>query len=181
MLLKVGNLILRSLKFRLTYIFITIAIGIIAIFFGNEIRMAKEISDRSIIPISPDIKSTISSPTRSELVISTETEETFRLQNKQSDKVSLAPPKNPSMTSEGIPVAWVLKIKKTLGRIDAINLSKKLLSDGHRAFIRELNDGDVTSYYVYLGPNIIQQTLLNKKKSLTEKYSLDFQLMMFEP
>ena len=52
-------------KYKLMYAFPLLALSIIIIFFGIEIQMKKKITDASIIPQSPNIKSPIFSSERS--------------------------------------------------------------------------------------------------------------------
>ncbi len=168
-------------KYKLMYAFPLLALSIIIIFFGIEIQMKKKITDASIIPQSPNIKSPIFSSERSKKTNANQVKETFSLQNELMEEDNQTSNISPSLDFEGIPVAWILRVNEFKDKKTAIELSKKLISNGYRAFVKESTNSGVVVSHVYIGPKISKKKLLKEKESLYKKYGLDSQLIKFKP
>lgn len=168
-------------KYKLMYAFPILALSIIIIFFGIEIQMKKKITDASIIPQSPNIESPIFSSERSKKTNANQVKETFSLQNKPVEDNNQTSNIWPSLDFEGIPVAWILRTNKFNDKKTATELSKKLISNGYRAFVKESTNSGAVVSHVYIGPKISKEKLLKEKESLNKKYGLDAQLIKFKP
>ena len=174
-------MMLKLPKYRLMNIFPLLALSIVIIFFGIEIQMEKKIIDDSMIPQSPNIESFISGLESSKKTKVSQVKETFSLDNKTAEKDERASPADPSLDSEGIPIAWILKVYGPKDKETATELSKKLLSNGYSAFIKESAVSGVVVSHIYIGPKIAKDKILKEKESLSEKYGLDSQLIKFKP
>jgi cell division septation protein DedD len=172
---------LKLPKYRLVYIFPLLALIIIVTFFGIEIQMEKKIIDISMIPQTPNIESLISGLESSKKNKANQAKETFSLHNEPAEKDGYVSSTDPSLDSEGIPVAWVLRVDGPKDKQAATELSKKLLSNGYSAFIKESVVSGVVISHIYIGPKIAKDKLSKDKESLSEKYSLDSQLIKFKP
>ena len=170
----------KILVYRLVFALVIIASVIILVPFVIEAKMNKKIDTTSMIPISPNINSLIAKPTRSKSITKVQIEEPFQLKNEPSklrDEISFV---SPSLSSQGLPISWVLKVKSFKDKKSALDLSEKLLSDGHRAFVKNLvNDGRQISN-VFIGPNITKEKLFYDKEALNKKYGLDADIIRFK-
>ena len=172
---------LKLPKYRLMYIFPLLALSIVIIFFSIEIQMEKKIIDDSMIPQSPNIESFISGLESLKKTKVSQAKEIFSLDNVSTEKDERASAINPSLDSEGIPVAWVLKVYGPKDKETITELSKKLLSNGYSAFIKDSVVSEIVVSHIYIGPKIAKDKLLKEKESLSEKYGLDSQLIKFKP
>ena len=141
--------------------------------FIIEAKMNKKIDTTSMIPESPSISLLITKPVRPKKITEEKIEEPF-----QRDEVTLV---SPSLSSNGLPIGWVLKVKSFKDKKSAVDLSKKLLSDGYRAFVRSLVDDGRQISTVFIGPKIIKEKLLHDKEALNKKYGFDANIIRFGP
>ena len=168
-----------------SYIMYAATLSALAVIFVPlliESLMSKKVDETSVIPVNSSISHLVSMPIRPKNIIPAESDEKiFQPQSSSSQRDSSLDDKTPSLSHEGIPLAWVLQVGSFSEKKSAITLSEKLLADGYESFIRDLKDSKNTISRVFVGPKIIKQTLINDKTVLDKKYGFDSHLMYFEP
>ncbi|MEJ6707139.1 MAG: hypothetical protein QNK49_05520 [Porticoccus sp.] len=168
-----------------SYIMYAATLSALAVIFVPlliESLMSKKVDETSVIPINRNIGTLVSMPIRSKNIISAKSDEKiFQPQSRSSQPDSSLDDKTPSLSHEGIPLAWVLQVGSFPEKKSAIALSEKLSVDGYRSFVRDLKDSKSTVSRVFVGPKIIKQTLINDKTVLDKQYGFDSHLMYFEP
>ena len=171
----------KVLIYRLVFALLIIASVVVFVPFIIEAKMNKKIDTTSMIPESPSISLLITKPVRPKKITEEKIEEPFQLKGVPSDlrdEVNLV---SPSLSSNGLPIGWVLKVKSFKDKKSAVDLSKKLLSDGYRAFVRSLVDDGRQISTVFIGPKIIKEKLLHDKEALNKKYGFDANIIRFGP
>ncbi len=171
-----------TVKSKIMYTFALSALAAIFVPLLIESLMSKKVDETSVIPVNSSISHLVSMPIRPKNIIPAESDEKiFQPQSSSSQRDSSLDDKTPSLSHEGIPLAWVLQVGSFSEKKSAITLSEKLLADGYESFIRDLKDSKNTISRVFVGPKIIKQTLINDKTVLDKKYGFDSHLMYFEP
>ena len=171
-----------TVKSKIMYTFALSALAAIFVPLLIESLMSKKVDETSVIPVNSSISHLVSMPIRPKNIIPAESDEKiFQPQSSSSQRDSSLDDKTPSLSHEGIPLAWVLQVGSFPEKKSAITLSEKLLADGYESFIRDLKDSKNTISRVFVGPKIIKQTLINDKTVLDKKYGFDSHLMYFEP
>ncbi|MFT7267709.1 MAG: DedD protein [Porticoccus sp.] len=171
-----------AVKSKIMY---TVALSALAVIFVPlliESLMSKEVDETSVIPVNSSISPLVSMPIRPKNIISAKSDEKiFQPQSRSGQLDDSLDDKTPSLSHEGIPLAWVLQVGSFAEKKSAMALSEKLLADGYKSFIRDLKGSKNTASRVFVGPKIIKQTLINDKAVLDKKYGFDSHLMYFGP
>ena len=169
-------------KLKIMYTLLLAALLITAILFGIETFMHKKIDTVSVIPELPDIDYLVPMPTKSENTIPGKSyKKMFQPERYTFQPAENFDPSTPSLSSEGIPVAWVLHVGSFGEKSAARSLSKKLISNGHKAFVRDSSDSNGIISRVFIGPKIIKEKIIDKKAVLDKEYGFNSHIMRFEP
>lgn len=171
-----------TIRSKIMYTLVLAALVITVTLFGIEAYMHKKIDTVSVIPKSPDIKYLIAMPTKPKNIIPGKPHKkmfqpkipTLQLAEKFDTSI-------PALSHEGIPIAWVLHVGSFREKSAARSLSKKLISNGHKSYIRDSSDSSGIMSRVFIGPKIIKEKLIAKKAVLDKEYGFNSHMMLFEP
>lgn len=87
----------------------------------------------------------------------------------------------PALSSDGIPVAWILQVGSFKEKNKADTLTQQLLSDGYKAYARLGPSAEGNVYRVYVGPDILKEKLLADLDAIEKRYQIKPLLRHFEP
>jgi DedD protein len=173
----------ENLKQRVVGALVLIALAIIIIPLTFDFSGSREVDTLSQIPPRPEIKPVIvPEPIRPENIVPAKSdEEIFQFGVDSAEQGSSLDDESPALSSEGLPVAWVLQIGSFREADSAKTLLKNLLEDGYKAFIREKKEGSGRLSRVFVGPNVLKKKLVKVKTAIDKKYAVDAILVRFEP
>ncbi|PCJ92004.1 MAG: hypothetical protein COA46_05505 [Porticoccaceae bacterium] len=176
-------MVTESLKQRIVGAVVLIALAIVIIPLVFDFSGQRQVDTSSKIPPMPDIKPVIvAEPTRPKNIIPAKSEdEIFQFGVDAPQQGESLKDEEPALSSEGLPVAWVLQVGSFRDKAVAKNLEKKLLNDGYQAFIREKKDSKGILSRVFIGPKVLKKKLVQEKIAIDKKYSVDTFLIRFEP
>lgn len=173
----------ENLKQRIVGALVLIALAVIIIPLTFDFSGSREVDTQSKIPPRPEIKPvTVPEPIRPENIIPAKSdEEMFQFGVDSSEQGSSLEDETPALSTEGLPVAWVLQVGSFRDAETAKTLLKSLLEDGFKAFVREKKEGTSTLSRVFVGPDVLKKKLVKEKAVIDKKYSVDTILVRFEP
>ncbi|MEH6466743.1 MAG: SPOR domain-containing protein [Porticoccus sp.] len=173
----------ENLKQRVVGALVLIALAVIIIPLTFDFSGSREVDTQSKIPPRPEIKPvTVPEPIRPENIVPAKSdEEMFQFGVDSSEQGSSLENETPALSSEGLPVAWVLQVGSFRDGDTAQILLKNLLGEGYKAFVRERKGGTSTFNCVFVGPDILKKKLVKEKTAIEKKYGVDAILVRFEP
>ncbi|MEH6617101.1 MAG: SPOR domain-containing protein [Porticoccus sp.] len=173
----------ENLKQRVVGALVLIALAVIIIPLTFDFSGGREVDTQSKIPPRPEIKPvTVPEPIRPENIVPAKLdEEMFQFGVNSSEQGSSFEDETPALSTEGIPVAWMLQVGSFRDDDTAQTLLKNLLGDGYKAFVREKKEGTSTLSRVFVGPDILKKKLVKEKTAIDKKYGVDAILVRFEP
>lgn len=173
----------ENIKQRIVGALVLIALAIIIIPLLFDFSDSREVDTNTQIPPRPEIQPvTVPEPVRPENIVPAKSsEEVFQFGVDSADQGSSLEDEAPTLSSEGLPVAWVLQVGSFRDEGKAKGLVKSLLDDGYKAFVRNQKvDGGVLSR-VFVGPKVLKKKLVEEKAAIDKKYGVDTILLRFEP
>ncbi len=194
----------ENLKQRIVGALVLVALAVIFVPLLFDFSGRQEVDTTSQIPPRPEIQAVeIAEPVRPKDIVPAKSDEDMfqfgvetKVEETSTDKESQplvketpAPEKvemtlkdeKPALSSEGIPVAWVLQIGSFRDKAKAKALLEDLLKDGYKAFIREKKDANGSLSRVFVGPLVLKKKLVQQKSAIDKKYRVDAILVHFEP
>ena len=169
-----------GLKQRVVGALVLLALAVIFVPVLFEQERIEPVNTETLIPPSP----TIAPPATREIRIPSV--------EKKAPEASIAFLPNPDEKQElfdeaagldenGVPKSWVLQVASFKSNDRAIEFRDRLISDGHKAYLRQLtaNQGQLTR--VYVGPKINKDRLITEKQKIDKMYSVDSLLLKFDP
>ena len=100
-----------TVKSKIMYTFALSALAAIFVPLLIESLMSKKVDETSVIPVNSSISHLVSMPIRPKNIIPAESDEKiFQPQSSSSQRDSSLDDKTPSLSHEGIPLAWVLQV-----------------------------------------------------------------------
>lgn len=173
----------ESLKQRIVGAVVLVALAIVIIPLVFDFSGQRQVDTSSKIPSMPDINPAIvAEPTRPENITPAKLDdEIFQFGVGTSEQGESLKDEEPALSSEGLPVAWVLQVGSFRDKAAAKDLEKKLLNDGYQTFIRERRDSKGVLSRVFVGPKVLKKKLVQEKIAIDKKYSVDTFLIRFEP
>lgn len=173
----------ESLKQRIVGAIVLVALAIIIIPLVFDFSGERQVDVSSQIPEMPEIEPVVvAEPVRPENITPAKPDEKmFQFGADAPAEAESLKAEAPVLSSEGIPVGWVLQIASFKDKAAANELVKKLLADGYRAFLRENKSGKSTVNRVFVGPKVLKEKLVKEKTTIDKKYRVDAMLVRFEP
>jgi len=173
----------ESLKQRIVGAFVLIALAIVIIPLVFDFSGERQVDVTSTIPPMPDIEPVVvAEPQRPEGITPAKSDdEIFQFGVESSEQSQPLNDEAPALSANGMPVGWVLQVGSFKKKAAADELVKKLLADGHRAFIREKKSTSGTLSRVFVGPKVLKKKLVKEKVAIDKKYGVDALLLHFEP
>jgi DedD protein len=173
----------ESLKQRIVGAFVLVALAIIIIPLVFDFSGARTVDTHSQIPVMPEIQpAVVSQPTRPENITPAEPDDQmFQFGVEGTQQGEDLKDEAPSLSSEGLPVSWVLQVGSFRDKTTATELVNNLLKDDYRAFVREKKDSKGTLSRVFVGPKVLKKKLTQEKVEIDKKYGVDSLLIRFEP
>ena len=172
----------ESLKQRIVGAIVLVALAIIIIPLVFDFSGERQVDISSQIPPTPEIEPVVvAEPVRPENITPAKPdEEMFQFGVESPAEAEPLKAEAPALSPEGSPVSWVLQIASFKDKAAANELVKKLLADGHRAFLREKKSGKNTVNRVFVGPKVLKEKLVKEKIAIDKKYRVDAMLVRFE-
>lgn len=173
----------ESLKQRIVGAFVLVAMAIVVVALVFDFSGDRTVNTQSQIPVMPKIQPAIvSQPVRPENITPAKPdEEIFQFGKDADSQGESLEEEAPSLSSDGIPVSWVLQVGSFRDKTAANDLVNSLLKDDYRAFIREKKDSKGILSRVFVGPKVLKKKLVQEKSAIDKKYSVDSLLIRFEP
>lgn len=173
----------ESLKQRIVGAVVLVALAVVIIPLVFDFSGQRQVDTNSVIPPMPDINPVVvAEPTRPENITPAKSDdEIFQFGADTPKQGEPLKDEEPALSSEGLPVAWVLQVSSFRDKAAAKDLEKKLLNDGYQAFIRERKDSKGALSRVFIGPKVLKKKLVQEKIAIDKKYSVETFLVRFEP
>ena len=90
-------------------------------------------------------------------------------------------PAKPEIDAEGVPVAWILQVASVSTREKANALRDSLISDEHKAYVKQIRRADKTLYRVYIGPKFEKAQLERIKPSVDSEHGVSSLIVRYVP
>ncbi|MEH6609843.1 MAG: SPOR domain-containing protein [Halioglobus sp.] len=90
-------------------------------------------------------------------------------------------PVKPAMDSEGVPIAWILQVVSVSVKVNAETVRDKLISAGHKAYVKPVRRGDKTLYRVYIGPKFERAKLESVQPKVDNQFSVKSMVVRYVP
>ena len=173
----------ENLKQRIVGALVLVALAVIFVPLLFDFSGQRELDTTSQIPPRPDIQPVkVAEPVRPENIIPAKpAEEIFQFGVDSNVEGSDTVPETPALSSDGIPVAWVLQVGSFRDEASAKALLNGLLKDGYQAFVREKKAASGSLSRVFVGPLVLKKKLVQQKSAIDKKYRVDAILVRFEP
>lgn len=173
----------ESLKQRIVGALVLVALAIVIIPLVFDFSGERQVDVSSTIPSMPDIEPVVvAEPQRPKGIVPAKSDDDiFQFGVDLSKQSQSLKDEAPVLSSNGMPVGWVLQVGSFKEKATADELVKKLLADGYRAFIREKKGKSGTLSRVFVGPKVLKKKLVQEKAAIDKKYSVDALLLHFEP
>lgn len=173
----------ENLKQRVVGAVVLVALAIVIIPLVFDFSGKRQVDVSSTIPLMPNIEPVVvAEPERPENITPAKSDdEIFQFGEEPSEPSQLLMAEAPSLSSNGIPVGWILQIGSFKDKTTADELVKKLLADGYRAFIRKKHVTSGSLNRVFVGPKVLKKKLVQEKAAIDKKYGVDALLLHFEP
>ena len=173
----------ESLKQRVVGAFVLVALAIVVVALVFDFSGDRKVNTHSQIPEMPEIQPAIvSQPVRPENIIPAKSDEEMFQFGVDSDQQSESlKDETPSLSSDGVPVSWVLQVGSFRDKATANDLVNRLLKDDYQAFVREKKDSKGSLSRVFVGPKVLKKKLVQEKSAIDKKYGVDSLLIRFEP
>ncbi len=173
----------ESLKQRIVGAFVLVALAIVIIPLVFDFSSERQVDVSSTIPPMPDIEAVVvAEPQRPKDIIPAKSaDEIFQFGTESPKESESLKDEAPALSSDGMPIGWVLQVGSFKEKATAEDLVTKLLADGYRAFIREKKGASGTLSRVFVGPKVLKKKLVQEKTAIDKKYGVDALLLHFEP
>jgi len=173
----------ESLKQRIVGAFVLVALAIVIIPLVFDFSGERQVDVNSSIPTMPDIEPVVvAEPKRPEGITPAKSDsEIFQFGAESPEQSLPLKDETPSLSANGMPIGWVLQVGSFKEKATAEELVKKLLADGHRAFIRQKKSESGNLNRVFVGPKVLKKKLVQEKAAIDKKYGVDTLLLHFEP
>ena len=83
------------------------------------------------------------------------------------------------LDNDSLPLVWLLEVFK----VEELEMAKRLLSDlrgaGHKAFIHIADEGEYTSYFLYIGPKVDRRRIEEEKSVIDKMFNVDARILRF--
>ncbi len=90
-------------------------------------------------------------------------------------------PVKPAIDSEGVPIAWILQVVSVSVKANAESVRDKLISAGHKAYIKPVRRGDKSLYRVYIGPKFERAKLVSVQPKVDKQFSVKSMVVRYVP
>jgi cell division septation protein DedD len=90
-------------------------------------------------------------------------------------------PEDPRLNADGLPASWVLQAGAFQDKLNAEELSGRLLKGGHRAFVQTSTAGGKTTHRVFVGPKMTREQLVAEQAALQRKFGVETMVVPFAP
>jgi DedD protein len=90
-------------------------------------------------------------------------------------------PVKPAIDSEGVPIAWILQVVSVSVKANAESVRDKLISAGHKAYIKPVRRDDKSLYRVYIGPKFERAKLVSVQPKVDKQFSVKSMVVRYVP
>jgi DedD protein len=90
------------------------------------------------------------------------------------------PSSSPSLDNNGLPVGWSVRLGSFSDSSNARNLTQRLITDGYRAYSREITSSQGVLTAVYVGPQVERDKAEQLKQQLQDEFQLSGIVVKFE-
>jgi DedD protein len=87
----------------------------------------------------------------------------------------------PAIDSEGVPIAWILQVVSVSVKTNAESVRDKLISAGHKAYIKPVRRGDKSLYRVYIGPKFERAKLVSVQPKVDKQFGVKSMVVRYVP